>query len=153
SIVLIAAVMTWNRSEVWSSQVALWSDTVSKSPDKARPHLGLASAYYQANRYADAAREYETAERLGIAQDGLFYTSWATALDGAGRHKEAVEMGAKAVAKGASAYTFALQARLLAEDGNIDEALSLLVKAEQKDSGYEPIYIERGDILMALDRN
>ena len=90
--------MTWNRSRVWASSIALWSDTVEKSPQKSRPHLGLAAAEFSAHRSADAAVQYDLANRLDPRYDATFYSNWAAALEGAGRHEEAVRMGHKAVA-------------------------------------------------------
>ena len=152
-IVLAASAITWNRSQVWSSQAALWSDTAGKSPEKARPHLGLASAYFAAHRYADAAREYELAHNLGIKSDGLFYSSWAAALEGAGRLKEAIQTGRKAIASNPKAPVYAEQAKLVAMDGDIQQALDLLDRAEKDDAAYEPAYIERGVILMTIGRH
>ena len=68
---------TWNRSEVWSNSLALWSDTVEKSPQKARAHLGLASAEFSARRFAQAVPEFELADRLDPHFDGTFYSNWA----------------------------------------------------------------------------
>lgn len=36
--------LTFARNQVWTSEIALWRDTVAKSPDKARPKLQLARA-------------------------------------------------------------------------------------------------------------
>ncbi len=43
-IIAVFAVLTIARNEVWASPLALWQDTVSKSPQKPRPLLNLASA-------------------------------------------------------------------------------------------------------------
>ena len=41
-------------------------------------------------------------------------------------------------------------AMFLAKNGEIQEALDLLDKAEKNDASYEPLYIERGNILMQV---
>jgi tetratricopeptide (TPR) repeat protein len=151
TILLVFGVLTWNRSTVWSSSLALWSDTVEKSPEKARAHFGLATASYSAQRYADAIRQYElTTDGPDFKRDGMFYSDWALALDGAGRLNEAIQMGGKAMEMSPGAATYAHQAMYLAKDGDFQPALDLLEKAEKADSSYEPLYIERGDILMQV---
>jgi tetratricopeptide (TPR) repeat protein len=148
AIALIAGVLTWNRSFVWSSPLALWSDTVEKSPQQARAHFGLATADYTAHRYADAVHQYELVKGPDYDHNGMFFSNWALALDAAGRNNEAIEMGRKAIALSPSAPTYTQQAVYLAKNGDIAESLDLLDKAEKADASYEPLYINRGNILM-----
>jgi tetratricopeptide (TPR) repeat protein len=152
AIIVVAGVLTWQRSFVWSSSMALWSDTVRKSPQKSRAHFGLATAEFAARRYGAAAKEYELAQGPEYDREGLFYSNWALALRGAGRLSEAIRVGRKAVELSPTAATFAHQAIYLAEDGDIQPALELLDRAEKADASYEPLYIERGDILMQTGR-
>src|SRR5262249_18063329 len=42
AVALVGLVLTWSRADVWSSGVALWQDTIQKSPNKVRPHFQLA---------------------------------------------------------------------------------------------------------------
>jgi tetratricopeptide (TPR) repeat protein len=146
-IAALAGVITWNRSHVWSSSLALWSDTVEKSPQKARAHFGLAAAEFSAGKYADAVRQYELVKGPEFEKDGMFYSNWALALHGAGHLPEATKMGRKAVELKPSAATYSHLAMYLAEDGDILPSLELLDKAEKDNPSYEPLYIERGDIL------
>jgi tetratricopeptide (TPR) repeat protein len=153
AIVLAAGIATWTRSFVWSSSLALWSDTVEKSPEKPRAHFGLAAAAYRAHRYAEAIRQYEIAKGPEYERNGMFYANWALALDGAGRLNEAIQMTRKAVELSPGAPTYAQLAMYLAKDGEareIQEALDLLDKAEKADASYQPIFIERGNILMQV---
>lgn len=39
--ILVLSVATWQRNQVWQSEVSLWADTVRKSPGKARPWYNL----------------------------------------------------------------------------------------------------------------
>jgi tetratricopeptide (TPR) repeat protein len=55
---------TYFRARVWSSGLLLWTDVVAKSPNKARAHLGLGSAYRLSGRAQQAIDECETALRL-----------------------------------------------------------------------------------------
>lgn len=60
----VLAVLTLQRNSVYSSEVALWEDTVKKSPNKARAWNNLGFAYHMDGRREDAVRAYCTALRL-----------------------------------------------------------------------------------------
>lgn len=65
-VALIGSLMaaTILRVEVWRSHVTLYQATVSESPLKVRPRLGLAMAYLRAGRTADGIRELDNANLL-----------------------------------------------------------------------------------------
>lgn len=44
-ILSLYSMFAYIRNEVWKSEFAIWNDTVSKSPGKARPHLGRGAVY------------------------------------------------------------------------------------------------------------
>jgi tetratricopeptide (TPR) repeat protein len=57
-VVLTAAlfsVSTWERTQVWGDDVALWRDSAEKSPRKARPFNNLGSALAERERFEEAA--------------------------------------------------------------------------------------------------
>ena len=56
--------LTVSRNQTYASEISLWEDTVTKSPNKARVHNNLGHAYMLANRNADARREFTTALQL-----------------------------------------------------------------------------------------
>src|SRR6185369_7140364 len=64
SAVLLSAVATAARNEIWKDEVTLWEDVVVKSPAKVRAHGSLGSAYQRRGLYDAAAREYQTAIQL-----------------------------------------------------------------------------------------
>jgi protein O-mannosyl-transferase len=61
SILVILAFLTIQRNRVWQSDVTLWQDAVRKSPNKARPHNNLGSAYFNLKQYDQALAEYDKA--------------------------------------------------------------------------------------------
>jgi tetratricopeptide (TPR) repeat protein len=66
-LVLLAGVFslwTYQRNRVWGDAVALWEDNVQKSPEKARVHGNLGSAYLASGRPAEARRAFEKAIEL-----------------------------------------------------------------------------------------
>ncbi|HKI61018.1 MAG TPA: tetratricopeptide repeat protein [Mariprofundaceae bacterium] len=60
-LLVLLAGMTLSRNTVYRSEVALWEDTVLKSPHKARVHNNLGVAYLLAGRTDEAKAEFATA--------------------------------------------------------------------------------------------
>lgn len=66
---VVAVIGVWSatayaRNGVWGDILALWEDNVRKSPEKARPHHSLGSAYLHMGRAQEAIRELEAATRI-----------------------------------------------------------------------------------------
>ena len=55
---------TFQRAQVWSNEVALWSDAVAKSPNKERPWTWLGRAQFQAGNQAEAQSAWSRAAEL-----------------------------------------------------------------------------------------
>lgn len=55
---------TYQRAVIWSDEVLLWQDAVSKSPSKARPHHNLGVALRDQKRYQEAIPALERAVEL-----------------------------------------------------------------------------------------
>ena len=62
-------------------------------------------------------------------------------------------MGRKAVQLSPNAPAYHILSELTALDGDIPQAMELLDKGEKDDPRYVPLYIDRGNILMAMNRN
>jgi tetratricopeptide (TPR) repeat protein len=77
-MILIFSVSTYQRNKIWRNDLTLWSDTVAKSPQKARPRVNLATSYIKIEEYDRALTELAHAislkpdyaaahENLGVA--------------------------------------------------------------------------------------
>ncbi len=55
-LIIILAVLSWQRNEVWSSRVNLWRDVVSKSPNLARGYANLGLALVLAGKQKEAEK-------------------------------------------------------------------------------------------------
>ena len=93
-VLLIAGVLTYQRNHVWTSDVALWQDTVRKSPQSARAHFQLAYAYhFEANQCQLALPEYAAVDRIaGPSYDKRYslLIDWAEAYECAGKVEDAL---------------------------------------------------------------
>ncbi|MFH0934265.1 MAG: tetratricopeptide repeat protein [Pseudomonadota bacterium] len=78
ALLLACAGLTVQRNRDYASEIALWEDTVQKSPHKARVHNNLGHAYLLAQRHEEARKEFLTALELDPtlyqAQHNLYRT-------------------------------------------------------------------------------
>lgn len=65
ALVSLLVALTLARNALYADPVAFWSDAARKAPGKARPHVNLGHAYYQAGAYDRAIDEF----RLALALD------------------------------------------------------------------------------------
>ena len=63
-LVFLLSAFTYQRNLLYSDEVSLWSDTVLKSPAKARPHNNLGHAYAMHGEWDDAIEEFRIAAQL-----------------------------------------------------------------------------------------
>jgi protein O-mannosyl-transferase len=146
AILAVCTVLTYQRSEVWSTSLALWKDTVEKSPRKMRPRFQLAFAQYQGGQCPVAAQNFEASSRLDVP-DYRLYVDWGNALDCAGRENDA-----------ANAYNSAIQihpemaeayvglSAVYGKQRKFDEALKTLATAQAIDPNIAQIYLNRGGV-------
>jgi tetratricopeptide (TPR) repeat protein len=150
---LACTVLTYQRSEVWSTPLTLWQDSVAKSPVKVRPRFQLAFAQYQLGDCAVAADNFDAAARLE-PPDYLLLVDWANALDCAGRQDQAVQAFARAINlidSRAEAY-IGLSA-IYGKQHKLQEAFNVLKRAEQLDPSIAQIYLNRGGIYEIMGSN
>lgn len=60
-IIGINSVLTYQRNKVWENEFSLWNDTVSKSPNKARPYLQRGVANWEMENWSEAISDYNQA--------------------------------------------------------------------------------------------
>lgn len=145
AVAVACATLTYQRNQVWASPLALWQDTVAKSPGKMRPRFQLAYVYYEQGQCPQAAANYEAASKLAPLTNDLL-VDWALALDCAGRDNEAIYKLQQAQLFENSAHVHAELGMVYAKTGRLQEALQELAQAEKIDSRFEMTYVYRGNI-------
>ena len=67
-VVIFFSALTFTRNAIWTDEVRMWKDVVSKSPHKARGHLNLGIALGKKGRIEEAMREFETTLKLNSGE-------------------------------------------------------------------------------------
>jgi tetratricopeptide (TPR) repeat protein len=153
-VLLIFAAVTHARAEVWSDPIALWQDTVEKSPEKARAHFQLGSAYAEAGECAQAAAEYEKTARFppaGYARADLLL-DWGLALECAGQPQEALAKLRESASIEPTAHIYTQICKVYGDHSQWNEAMDALATAEKIDPKFPAIYDYRGIIYAKTNR-
>jgi len=144
-IALLAAAATHARATLWGDRLALWQDTVSKSPNKGRPHFHLGMTYFDAGRSDLAIAEFEKTAQHQPTDYNLL-VDWGLALDAQNRMDDALAKLRKAAAMESTAHVYTQIAKVYASRRYFPEALSALDTAQKLDPNYVPTYVYRGNI-------
>jgi tetratricopeptide (TPR) repeat protein len=148
AVLLAAGVATYQRNQVWTSDVALWQDTVQKSPDNVRAHFQLAFAYHFGIQRCDLAiPEYAAVDSIGgpgYDRRLSLLVDWGEALDCANRPDEALAKLRDAAALEPSAHVYEEIGMVAAKHDRFTEALDAFAMAEKLDPNYVMTYVNRG---------
>lgn len=151
--ILACTVLTYQRSDVWSSPLALWQDTVAKSPAKMRPRFQLAFTQFQTGDCAAAVKNFEIASRLDTP-DYRLLVDWANALDCVNREDDAAEEFNRAIAlTPALAEAHVGLSAVYGKQKKFDEALKELDQAQALDPSISQIYLNRGGVYQMQGNN
>jgi Flp pilus assembly protein TadD len=150
---LALAAATHLRNRVWATDVALWTDVVSKSPNKSRARDNLGLALAKLGREPEAIVHFREAVRADPA-NVLAWNNLGVALGKLGRRDEAL-----------SAYMAALRAdpshaqapynigRIRLEEGRYADAEALFQQAIARDRSYWQAYTDLAAAWNQLGRH
>ena len=97
SLLIVLCVLTFIRSAVYEDEVTLYTDIVSKSPNKARPQNNLGDALKKANRLSEAGPRFVRALELQPAYPDAL-NNLATIYNSSDRREEALQLLTQALA-------------------------------------------------------
>ena len=143
AVLALAAFLTYQRNELYGSTIAIWKDTVDKSPHKRRPAFQYAFALYSSGRCGDAVTEFARTATLEKPSYDLL-VDWGLAAACAGRKDEAIQKLRQAAALEPNAYTYSQLGLELLKQSKLQDAMTALNEAIQRDSNYAPAYTYRG---------
>jgi tetratricopeptide (TPR) repeat protein len=149
AILLFESALTIQRNGLWGDKtgVALWKATAEDSPRKVRPAFQYAVALSEANRDAEAIREFSRAASLDKPNFGLLL-DWGLAYDRMGDREKALAKLKEAAEVEAGAHVYTQIALVYSKQENYAEALKALDVAQSYDPGNATIYQYRGNILL-----
>jgi tetratricopeptide (TPR) repeat protein len=145
AIIALLAIVTYQRNQLWASDIALWEDAASKSPGKARVHFQLGHTYYIHQRFRDAVAQYAETAKLEPPKYELLY-DWGLALTDAGDSEQGLAKLKEGAALDPTAQILTQIGMAYARQKRWPEALEALAQAEKTDTLYDMIYDNRGGI-------
>ncbi len=144
-VLVLAGVLTYQRSRVWGSEVALWEDTLSKAPQDLRGYPHLIHGYVSERRCKEALLRLDGLSKQ-IPVDATLLTHWAFAYECVNRPDEAI-LKLQAAAQMAPDANIEMK---IATDSlrlnHIEDALSALDRALVLDPSLDSAYVTRGDL-------
>ncbi len=96
-VVGVFSLWAYQRNSVWADGLLLWEDCVAKSPQKARPHMGLALVLEDKERLDEAVQQFKLSVQLDPKYAKAYY-NLGNALRKQNRHEEAIQYYLKALA-------------------------------------------------------
>ncbi len=141
----VLAYVTYQRNQLWASDIDIWEDAARKSPGKARVHFQLAHTYYTHQRYQDAVAQYAATARLETPTYNLLY-DWGLALADGGQPDLGLAKLQQAAALEPTAQVYTQISLAYARQKQWPEALQALAQAAKIDPNYDMIYDNRGGI-------
>jgi len=144
-VLVVEAVFTYQRNQLWGNAVDIWKDTVAKSPQGLRPRFQLAYVEFQAGSCTDAVADYQVASQLARPTMDL-YIDWALAYDCAGNSEQALATLQKAVASRPNAHVYSQIGMEYGKMGKYAEALDALATAEKLNPRFAMTYFYLGNI-------
>jgi len=73
SIIIVLSTLTYQRNKVWKNEISLWTDVVSKSPNKARSNANLGMAYNLEETWQIAIEYYTKSIEISDMYSIVFY--------------------------------------------------------------------------------
>ena len=161
-LAVVLAAATHARARVWSTEVALWEDTVQKSPNKPRAHFQLASSYCGTAcggapqdaappRCDLAVAEFQKTAQLKTPDYNLL-VDWALAYDCLGQPENALAKLRQAAALEPTAHVYTQIAMVYAKRSQWADALDALSHAEKLDANFAMTYYYKGGVHLSVNQ-
>jgi tetratricopeptide (TPR) repeat protein len=149
-VLLVMTALTHARAAVWSDAVTLWEDTVTKSPDRNRPHFQLAMAYYDAGKFDRSVAEFEAAASLEKPTAQLLL-DWGLAYDALHQPEKALDKLRQAAAIEPTAHTYTQIGKVYADQQKWKEAMDAFSSAERIDPAFPATFAYKGLVHLATN--
>lgn len=143
-LVLAFGTATWLRNGVWKSEVLLWSDVVSKSPEKYRAHINLADAFRKEKDLRRAIGHFDRAVALDPGRAHGYLWRAMVSRDLGDRDAARADLDRAIARDPADARAYSSRGLVLSELGRGDEALKDFDRALRLDPRLASVFNNRG---------
>jgi len=97
-LIVINAVLAYQRNEVWKDDISLWSDAASKSPNKERPYLNRGYAYGNRKQWDSAIADFTKVNEIRPKYHAAAYYNLGIAYWTIGQKDKSMENYSLAIA-------------------------------------------------------
>jgi tetratricopeptide (TPR) repeat protein len=151
-LLLIVGMASWQRTWVFKSEAALWTDTLAKNPHSWAAHNNLGNVFIQKGQVDDAVVQYQKTLQINPNYPEA-YSNLGVALSRKGRVDDAVAQHQKALAINPN-YVLAHNnlGLALVQRGQVDEAIAHYQKALEITPDYPVIHSNLGVALFQKGR-
>jgi tetratricopeptide (TPR) repeat protein len=152
AVLSIAAIVTFQRSQVWGDDVAFWQDVLAKDPGNKRAHDDLENAYMRHGRFTEAMAENDLLDKTdGVTERTLL--NRVAVYEVMQNYDLALDTLQKTAAMHPTSSTYTEIGHLEAYLGHIPESLAAFGLALKLDPKYAPAHAQRGMIYLATGDN
>jgi tetratricopeptide (TPR) repeat protein len=151
-LLLILGMASWQRTWVYESEVALWSDTLARNPDSWAAHNDLGNAFIQKGQVEGALVQYQKALQIN-PNDLEALNNLGVALFRKGRMDDAVAQYQKALAISPNyVLTHNNLGNALLQRGQLDDAVAHYQKALEINPNFAGAHYNLGNALFQKGR-
>ena len=144
----LAAILTFQRSQVWGDDSVFWQDVLTKNPGNKRAHIDLANSYLRQRRFTEAMAEDDVLDKIDGVTEGTLLNRVAV-YEVMQNYDLALDMLHKTAAMHPTASTYTEIGHLEAYLGHIQESFTAFALALKLDPMYAPAHAQRGMIYLA----
>ena len=148
AVLAVLACATRVHAAIWASPIALWQDTVQKSPNKRRVHFQLASAYYDVGRCDLALPEFQKTAEIEPPNYDLL-VDWALDYDCLNEPDPAVAKLRQAALLDPTAHVYSQIGMIFAKRARWAEATEALDQAQKIDPNFAMTYYYKGGVYLS----
>ncbi len=146
-IIVSNSCLTYSRNKIWKDGLTMWSDVISKSPNKARPYCNRATQYNIQNKLPEAIRDYKKAIELN-PRWVVAYSNLGNVLTVLNDTAAALKYLDKAIQLDSNySEAYEKRANLFTKENQFDRALPDFNKAIKLNPDNSDFYSNRGNMF------
>jgi len=146
-IILLLAILSYQRLPVWQNSITLWTDAISKEPKGSRSYLNLAGTYFDLQQY-DKTIELLTKYIELKPDDFIGYSKLRQTYYLVGQYEQAAWVCRQMITRDSQNQHRYIEAAKLYEQFNLlDSAFAIYNEALNVDSTFVEIHYHRGALF------